>query len=168
MSGNGRGRRWGWHRLDPEVASSLVEDAEIRSGDLVLDLGAGDGVITAALLEAGARVIAIELHPGRAERLRARFAESAVTVVERDLRELYLPGRAFKVVANPPFELSTPLVRRLAGARALISADLVLQRQAAQRLVHTRSRHRLSLGAKIGRSSFSPPPAVDAVVVRFR
>ena len=70
------GRRWGWHRLRAERAEQLVAVAAIRPGDLVLDLGAGDGALTEPLRAAGARVLAVELHPGRAERLRTRFAPS--------------------------------------------------------------------------------------------
>ncbi len=55
---------WGWHRLAPGWAERLVADAGVRPGDLVLDIGAGDGAITAPLVVAGARVVAFELHPG--------------------------------------------------------------------------------------------------------
>ena len=57
---------WGWYRLDPAWADRLVADSGVSRGDLVLDIGAGDGALTEPLLERGARVIAVELHPGRA------------------------------------------------------------------------------------------------------
>ncbi|MDQ3642393.1 MAG: methyltransferase, partial [Actinomycetota bacterium] len=73
---------WGWHRLDSRVATRLVAQAGVRPGDLVIDVGAGDGALTAPLVRAGARVIAIELHPGRARGLRDRFADAPVRVVQ--------------------------------------------------------------------------------------
>ena len=87
--------------------------ADIRAGDLVLDVGAGGGVLTAHLLHAGTHVIAIELHDRRVAQLRERFADCDVTVVRADASELRLPARPFKVVANPPFGVTTALLRRL-------------------------------------------------------
>jgi 23S rRNA (adenine-N6)-dimethyltransferase len=85
----------------------------VRPGDLVVDAGAGTGGITAALVTAGARVIAVELHPKRAAQLRSRFAGCPVTVVQTDLTDLWLPLRRFQVVANPPFGAVMGFLRRL-------------------------------------------------------
>ena len=54
------GRRWGWHALDGRAAARLVAAAGIRPGDLVVDAGAGTGALTAPLVAAGARVVAVE------------------------------------------------------------------------------------------------------------
>jgi len=132
--------RWGWHRLTDAYAQRLVANAGVRRGDLVLDVGAGTGAITAALLAAGARVVAIELHPGRAAELRDRFADDRVRVVRADASDLWLPRRPFRVVANPPFAITTPLLRRLLGRGSqLVRADLVLQRSAAERWASARA-----------------------------
>ena len=101
----GRPPAWGWYRLDPAWAERLVADSGVRQGDLVLDIGAGDGALTAPLLERGARVIAIELHPGRAAALRQRFGAD-IKVVQVDAADLRLPRRPFHVVANPPWAIT--------------------------------------------------------------
>ena len=79
----------------------------------MLDIGAGHGALTRHLVAAGARVLAIEPHPARAARLRASFAGQPVTVLEITAEELSLPARPFRVVANPPFAISTAVMRQL-------------------------------------------------------
>ncbi|GAB6937153.1 rRNA adenine N-6-methyltransferase family protein [Isoptericola variabilis] len=175
-SGQARASRrdWGWHPLRADWATRVVEQAPVRPGDLVLDLGAGDGALTRPLLDAGARVLAVELHPGRAAALRRRFADDPVTVVTHDLADLRLPRRPFRVVSSPPYQLSTRLVRVLLGTDRLLSADVVLQRATARRLAdappgarHAR-RFVLDVGAPVPRRAFRPPPRVDSAVLRVR
>ncbi|MGC1566511.1 MAG: rRNA adenine N-6-methyltransferase family protein, partial [Trebonia sp.] len=135
MSAAGRSRRaWGWHRLDDDWAARVVAAARVRPGELVLDIGAGEGALTAHLVRAGARVIAVELNAGRARVLRERFP--GVTVVCADAAELRLSGRPFRVVASPPFSITAELLRLLlARDSKLTAADLVLQRAVVRKYV---------------------------------
>jgi 23S rRNA (adenine-N6)-dimethyltransferase len=174
VSGPGNGP-WGWHRLAPSWAERLVAEAGIRPGDLVLDVGAGTGALTAPLVDAGARVVAFELHPGRAAALRERFAGAPVTVVHADAADLRLPRRPFRVVANPPFAATTSLLGRLlAPGSRLVRADVVLQHAAARRWANGRApgagrwaRHfDVRPGRPVPRSAFDPRPPVDCRVLR--
>lgn len=106
-------RRWGWHQLDASWADRLVAEAGVRPGQLVVDVGAGTGAVTTALVAARARVVAVELHHERATALRRRFPTHKVIVVEADAADLRLPRRAYRVVANPPYAITSPLLRRL-------------------------------------------------------
>jgi 23S rRNA (adenine-N6)-dimethyltransferase len=166
--------RWGWHRLAPTWAARVVADAGVRPDDLVLDIGAGTGAITAPLVAAGARVIAVELHPERLEVLRERFAGDDVTVVRADVADLRLPRRPFRVVASPPFAVTSQVLGRLmAPGSWLVRADLVLQRGAARRWAARRApgagrwawHYAVGVGRPVPRRAFTPHPPVDCATL---
>ena len=153
--------------------------AGVRPGELVLDIGAGEGALTGQLVAAGARVIAVELHPRRVARLRSRFADAPVRVVRADAADLRLPRRPFRVVANPPHALTVAIVRRLlARGSALYAADLVLPRGQVTRVLDGRlsgagrwSREfvvRRGLAVPPGAFRPSPPAAAAVLVIRHR
>ena len=177
MPGAGR-QHWGWHQLSDRWAERVVTDAGIRPGELVLDVGAGTGALTSHLADAGASVIAIELHPDRLAALRERFAGAPrVKVVKADAGSLRLPRRPFRVVANPPFAVTSPLLRRLlAPGSRLVGADLVLPRHAALRWAsghapgagRWRSDHLVDVGARVPRAAFHPRAPLDCQTLRIR
>jgi 23S rRNA (adenine-N6)-dimethyltransferase len=164
---------WGWHQLDAQWSQRLVDGSGVGAGDWVIDVGAGHGALTAPLLARGAHVIAVEQHPVRAQRLRDRFGRDVV-VVQADARELRLPRRPFHVVANPPFAITTELLKLLLqrGSR-LQSAHLVVPRAAAQRwsgpgapaAARWSKDFQAQLGARVPRHAFRPPPSADARVL---
>jgi len=168
---------WGWHRLSDRFAARIVEAAGIQPGDLVVDVGAGEGALTRPLLAAGARVIAVELHPGRCDGLRARFAGEPVTVVKADASRLRWPRQPFRVVANPPYAIRSALLRQLLSRHSrLLSADVVLQRRVVRQIVdgHVVGWNRwgggfvLERGLTVPRAAFRPPPRVDSAVLTIR
>ena len=86
------------HFLRPPFAAQLVRDAGIERDDLVVDLGAGTGRLTAELAHVARHVIAVELDPALARRLLGRWPN--VSVVEGDATRFRLPREPFRVVAN--------------------------------------------------------------------
>ena len=139
----------------------------VRAHDVVVDLGAGEGALTASLALTGARVLAVELHPRRAAELRRRFAGTRVAVVEIDVVAFRWPGHAFRVVANPPYDGVNALVRRLLATPQLRSADLIVAEHTARGLAGRHPR-RVELGLRVPRHAFRHRPPYDARVVRIR
>lgn len=171
-------RSWGWHRLSNHWARRVVDLASPQPGRLVVDLGAGDGALVGPLLARGVRVIAVELHAGRARGLRDRYSQQChdgrLVVVESDLLDFRLPRGPFQVVASPPYALaSTILARLVAPGSRLVSAHLVLPRVVARRWaeggvrVAQRSHRRYAIGVAmlLPRRAFDPPPLTDSAVL---
>jgi 23S rRNA (adenine-N6)-dimethyltransferase len=172
-----RSRRWGWHRLAETWAARIVAAAGVRPGEVVVDIGAGDGALTAPLVAAGARVIAVELHPARLARLRAEFADAPVRVIRADAADLRLPRRPFRVIANPPYASTVALLRRLlARGCAMYAADLVLPRPYVSRVVDGRwtgfarwgEEYVVRRGLAVPPGAFRPPPRVGSAVLVIR
>jgi 23S rRNA (adenine-N6)-dimethyltransferase len=157
-------------------ADDLVRCARVEPDDLVLDLGAGRGIITAALRDAGARVVAVELDDDLTVALRDRFAE--VRVIHGDATRVALPREPFAVVANLPFASGTAILRRLLDdpavpvrrVDAIVEWGLAEKRArvwpSTQLSCYWGAWHELSVARRIPRSGFAPPPSVDAAVFR--
>jgi 23S rRNA (adenine-N6)-dimethyltransferase len=161
--------------LDPVLAGSGIQPR-----DLVLDIGAGTGTVTASLRAHGARVIAIEQDPRLCARLRDAFgADAQVTIECGDFLRARLPSTAYKVFASPPFDVTTAIVTKLTeAASAPEDAFLVVQLEAARRYIGHPSETLYALLLKpwfepqlvhsFRRRDFTPAPAVDVVMLRLR
>jgi 23S rRNA (adenine-N6)-dimethyltransferase len=180
VAGNARRRaELGQHFLAGGwLAAELVEQAGVGAADLVVEIGAGTGVLTEALARRAGRVVAVECDPRLAERARGRLARFGnVRVVTADALTLPMPRRTFRVVANLPFGSTAAILRRLLGdPRARLErADLIVQEEAALRYAAGRPAtpetiawgawYELRAGRRLGPSSFRPPPRVGAAVL---
>lgn len=169
---------------DPAVVRKILRSIEVAEDDLVVDVGAGSGALTVPLALSGARVLAVEVDPAWAERLRARVhlagVDERVDVVRADLRWVPWPREPFRVVANPPFNLTTALLHRLLDdpAAGPVRADLIVQAAVARKRAQQPPTTLLSAawapwwecstGLRIDRRAFRPVPRVDAALLTFR
>jgi 23S rRNA (adenine-N6)-dimethyltransferase len=160
------------------LASEVVRDAGVQPGELVVDVGAGSGMLTRALLAAGARVRAIEPDSRHARRLRRACREAEV--VEADARAVPWPREPFRVVANLPFALAADLCRSLLDDPRvpLVAADLIVEwdfaakrarlwPSTAQTVVWS-AWYELAVVRRLPRAAFVPRPSVAGGVLRAR
>ncbi|MCZ7582291.1 MAG: 16S rRNA (adenine(1518)-N(6)/adenine(1519)-N(6))-dimethyltransferase RsmA [Deltaproteobacteria bacterium] len=128
---------------DPNLCAKIVRAADIVPGETVLEIGPGAGALTRALLDAGARVLAVETDGRLIPLLEERFAgEDHLVVRHADFMKFDLaearpstPDGRVKVVSNLPYHLSSPILFRLIDHRALIStATVMLQKEMAARV----------------------------------
>ncbi|MBR6964780.1 methyltransferase [Candidatus Saccharibacteria bacterium] len=164
----------------PRLALMLIGHSNLKKRDLVIEIGAGSGVITSALSHRVNKVIAIEPDSATARKLRENLAKhniENVEVVERDFLDFELPSEPYKVFSNPPFHLSSEIVHKLIEAENPPEAFyLILQKQFALKLLNTDRHYTSQLGQELIKSyqtkiryplkstDFTPPPAVPTVL----
>jgi 23S rRNA (adenine-N6)-dimethyltransferase len=154
------------------LAAAIVAGAEVGTSDLVVDIGAGSGRLTAELARVAGRVVAIELDSRLAAGLRGRWPN--VDVVEADARTAVLPAEPFRVVANIPFAHTNDLLHRLFDdpRLPLERADLVVEWGVAVKRglpapssvsgVLWSATYELHVERRLPPVAFDPPPACDA------
>ena len=142
-------KRFGQHFLEAAWVSKVVACIRPAQGEVFLEIGAGAGQLTLPLAAAGAEVVAVEKDRRLADRLRA-VAPSSVRVVAADVLDEDLAGlvagarphragRPARVAGNLPYNVSTPILRRLVETHhrdaCFADATLMLQREVADRVV---------------------------------
>jgi len=168
---------------DPSILGRMIQAARLSPGDTVVEIGPGHGRLTAMLAEQAKMVIAIELDAKLYERLRETLsAYDNIEVVHSDaLQYPYETLDAFKVVANIPYYITTPIIFKLFEHRSrLTSITVTVQREVARRIVAGpggKDYGVLSLMVQyygqpklefiVPRGAFRPVPKVDSAVVRI-
>jgi 16S rRNA (adenine1518-N6/adenine1519-N6)-dimethyltransferase len=127
--------------VDPALARKLVARSGVAPGDTVLEIGAGLGVLTCALAEATARVVSLEVDAGlvgalvKEGSLPANVDLRHEDALRADLAALLPPAGPARVVANLPYAIAAPLLRRLLDLRERLDGwSVMIQREVAHRL----------------------------------
>jgi 23S rRNA (adenine-N6)-dimethyltransferase len=161
-----------------KLIQEMIAWAEIGPADTVLDIGAGTGAITLPLAEKAGRVLAVENDPLLVSKLRGKLQEAAnVTIKPLDILQMPLPKGPFKVVANIPYSITTPILGKLLDppGTPLQRAVLLVEKGAARRFTSApaadprilawRIRFELRLVRTVPPACFSPPPGVDSAAL---
>lgn len=167
----------------PQLIKKLVGHSDLKKTDTVYDIGAGSGTISSVLAQYCKHVVAIEVDPHIAPKLKSNLAEfDNVEIIIGDFLKIPLPNAEYKVFANIPFHLSSVILQKLTTAKTPPkSIYLIVQRQFAKKLIiggdspftgmlgaaispwfETRIR------AKLERTDFWPHPAVDTSMIEIK
>ena len=168
----------------PRIALMLVGHSNIRKRDFTLDIGAGSGVFTFALSKKSAQVLAIEFNRETFIKLQNNTKNlENVEVLCADFLSFNLSKlpKNYKVCANIPFHLSSPMIQKLTTDKnSPKSIYLILQKQFARKLIVSDKNFTSALGVKIfpffenkikkplQKSDFTPPPAVETVFFEMK
>ncbi|HEX2832350.1 MAG TPA: 16S rRNA (adenine(1518)-N(6)/adenine(1519)-N(6))-dimethyltransferase RsmA [Thermoanaerobaculia bacterium] len=171
-------KKWGQNFLRNRGAvEKIVAAVEAQPDEIVLEIGPGEGVLTEKLIELGNRTIAVEIDPDLARRLRAKFGER-LELREEDAVDAPLPATPYRAVGNLPYNVGTPILRRVIADPNCRRAVFMLQKEVADRVTakpgtepygfltlyvqaYASAKSILTLEPK----SFYPPPKVRSAVV---
>ena len=182
-------KRLGQHFLvDRNILNKVIRTAEVGKEDVIVEVGPGLGEMTLALARLAKYVIAIEIDAKLVEVLKKKSADFPnVEVVKSDILKVDFKhffkkeGQPIKVVANLPYQISTPLLFRFIEAKEVFSTlTLMLQREVAERMVAPAGGKDygplsifvqlfldLSICFFIKPSAFFPSPKVESAVVHM-
>lgn len=171
--------------VDETVVDRIVAAAGVAPGDAVLEIGPGIGTLTQGLLEAGAKVVAVELDRRLVEVLADTLAGyDAVRVVHGDILKTDISREMatapFKVVANLPYYITTPILMGILEQRLPVSVLVTMvQKEVAERMVAApggKDYGALSVAVQyytapeiaflVPPQAFIPAPAVESAVIR--
>lgn len=168
--------------FDPSILHRIVEAADITRNDTVVEIGPGLGTLTKILAGVAKKVIAIELDLELYTKLKEEIEEMNIELIHGDaLKYPYEELEPFKVVANIPYYITTPIIFRLIETRKnLKSITLTIQKEVAQRIVgkpNTKDYGVLSIAVQyygkpelkfiIPKGAFRPVPKVDSAVIHI-
>lgn len=170
---------------DAVALDAIVAAAELVPGDRVVEVGPGLGVLTRRLLAAGAAVIAVELDARLAAYLRRELSSApGFELIEADALSLHprdcFPGEDFKLVANIPYHITSPLLHAfLEGDRPPLLSVLLVQAEVAARVaaapgqmsylsVFVQNVAEAEIVGHVDAAAFEPAPEVDSAILRLR
>jgi 16S rRNA (adenine1518-N6/adenine1519-N6)-dimethyltransferase len=186
-------KRLGQHFLiDESVLERILSAAELSRGDIVVEIGPGLGILTEGLARQGARVIAVELDARLVTLLKKQLAAFPdVKIVHADILKVTpaqllkdnLPapelGRGYKVIANLPYYITSPVLSHFLEAQPRPSEMVVMvQKEVGEAIAAVPGKMRLlsvkaqfyskpAIISYVPAACFYPPPKVDSVILRL-
>lgn len=127
--------------IDPRVVSRLIAEIKLEEKDLVLEIGAGTGVLTSQLIEKAAKVWAVEVDGTLCKVLTDKFgASSNLEIIERDIAKvdfdnLFSGVHSIKVIGNLPYHIATRIILDFVTKKWWKSMLFTIQREVAERIL---------------------------------
>ena len=189
------GKKFGQNFMtDANLAAYIVRQANITPGEVVLEIGPGCGALTCGLLDAGAKLVAVEIDKRIAEHLNSAISNPCFHLIRDDackvnIREVlvstfpeFAPAQVpWKCVSNLPYSISTPFIAKILDSTMPPQFMLLLlQKETAQRIiaspgsreygaisVRSQALYRAKILRNVPPDVFFPRPDVDSALVSF-
>lgn len=175
-------KRFGQHFLaDRACIDAIVQAIAPRSGDNLVEIGPGTGVLTAPLVAQTGHLTVIEIDRDLGPRLAAQYGD-ALTLVQQDVLQVDFSGfgQNLRIVGNLPYNISSPLLLHLiAVADRVRDQHFMLQKEVVDRMVAVpgsdmgrltvflQNHYQVVKLFDVPPEAFDPPPKVDSSVVRM-
>lgn len=170
--------------INPEIIKKIIDASGVKPNDNVVEVGPGPGILTMALLEAEAKVIAIELDDRLIPHLQTlQKTNPHLNVIHEDALKTELPSVPYKLVANIPYYITSPLISHYLqpknpGELRPQTIVLLIQKEVAQKICSKDGDHSvLSLQVQIfgkpsivdyvSKNNFFPAPKVDSAILKI-
>ncbi|MCD6116275.1 ribosomal RNA small subunit methyltransferase A [bacterium] len=170
-----------------DVVEKIVHSLQLDKGELVLEIGAGEGVLTKELFDNGAEVVAVEKDRDLVRFLESRFAGNPeIKIIEGDFLDLDLQtfvrnSEQLRIAGNIPYNITSPILFKILDSRSIVRDVLVMvQQEVGERLVSGPGSKKYGIPTvlfnqfadvdklfSVGRNSFYPVPKVDSVVIKI-
>jgi 16S rRNA (adenine1518-N6/adenine1519-N6)-dimethyltransferase len=184
MDGHRARKRFGQNFLaDPRYVARIVEAVDPRTGDNIVEIGPGLAALTEGLVMGAGRVTAIEIDRDLAARLREQFTPAHLVLHEADALEFDLRslGKDLRIVGNLPYNISSPLLFRIAGVADIVrDVHVMLQKEVVARMtarpgtadygrltVMLHATFRIERLFLVPAGAFRPAPKVESAVARL-
>ncbi|HXL01949.1 MAG TPA: 16S rRNA (adenine(1518)-N(6)/adenine(1519)-N(6))-dimethyltransferase RsmA [Candidatus Atribacteria bacterium] len=184
MSSFHHSRRWGQHFLiDKAVRDIIIDEAELEKEDTVVEVGVGEAVLTEILVQKAGRVIGWEIDEQLYRMVQEKLKSYSNLVLYRedflsaDLPSLLSPFSPLKLVSNIPYAISSPFFSKILESNIRWNLlILMVQREFGEKILQEKGSP-LSVGVnllykvekikEVSPGSFSPPPAVHSLILKF-
>jgi 16S rRNA (adenine1518-N6/adenine1519-N6)-dimethyltransferase len=170
---------------DEAILEQIIEASELKDTDTILEIGPGHGALTKPLLDSGARVTAVELDDDLLPFLKMDFGKNKnFELIHGDALTHTPPNEPYKIVANIPYYITSPLINHYLYEQFLNGNPpellvIMVQKEVAEKIVAKNGKHSvLSLQVHIfgepelvciaPSAAFKPAPKVDSAVIKVR
>lgn len=166
--------------INNDTLDTIIQSADIEPQDTVIEVGPGKGILTAALLKKAAKVISIEKDEDLISHLQQTFKNNDnFELINADVLETIVPTEAYKVVANIPYYITSPILRHfLQSKNPPQSLTLLVQLEVAEKICAKQGDHSIlslqvqlygtpTIIAKVPPSHFAPSPKVNSAILHI-
>ncbi|MBT5468304.1 ribosomal RNA small subunit methyltransferase A [Candidatus Peregrinibacteria bacterium] len=166
--------------VDEMVLDEIVTSGDIQEDDHIVEIGPGIGVLTRELLYNAGKVTAVEIDERMISLLKQFTGYSSIlTIINNDALKVDFPEEPYKIIANIPYHITSPLLRHAMMESKVrpTSMTLLIQKEVADRICDKKSECLLSIIVKlfgepkkicnVPPTSFLPPPKVDSAVIHI-